>query len=139
MYQFEGKVAIVSGAASGIGRAVAIRLAQEGASVAVFDLPDRTTGEAASGLKETAAEIEKTGAKAYIQLTDVSSAENVEKSFSAVMEHFGRLDIIVNVAGIGGGGSANFPLKGPRLFFLFFLPAGFAFFLPVGPLFGGGG
>ncbi len=100
MYQFEGKVAIVSGAASGIGRAVAIRLAQEGASVAVFDLPDRTTGEAASGLKETAAEIEKTGAKAYIQLTDVSSAENVEKSFSAVMEHFGRLDIIVNVAGI---------------------------------------
>lgn len=100
MYNFKGKVAIVSGAASGIGQAVAIRLAKEGADIAVFDLPDRRTGEITDGLQNTVNEITSLGVEAFVQFTDVSNAENVEKSFVNVLKHFGKLDFVVNVAGI---------------------------------------
>lgn len=100
MYDFNGKTAVVSGAATGIGRAVALRLAKEGADLAVFDLPDRETGEAGEELLQTASEIRGMGRRCSVHLTDVSSPENVKKSFGEVLQEYGQIDFLVNVAGI---------------------------------------
>ncbi|MCB2076901.1 MAG: glucose 1-dehydrogenase [Novosphingobium sp.] len=88
MNRFEGKVAIVTGGARGIGAAIASRLASEGASVVVFDLNEpRSLG----------------GVVEFVR-TDVTSSNEVAAAVNAAVERFGRLDILVNNAGIGSLG-----------------------------------
>jgi NAD(P)-dependent dehydrogenase (short-subunit alcohol dehydrogenase family) len=89
MTRFAGKVAFVTGATSGIGRATALAFAREGASVAVADV-------AADGARETARLIEQALAVAC----DVTSSEQIEAALAAAVEHFGGLDIAFNNAGI---------------------------------------
>ena len=90
--RLQGKVAIVTGAAQGIGRAIATRLAAEGASVAIADL-QLATGEA------TAAEICSSGAKAIAVKLDVTSFEQATQAADAVEQKLGPIDILVNNAG----------------------------------------
>jgi len=93
MNRFEGKVAIVTGGAQGIGAATALRLAAEGAAVAVVDL----TADRAQG---TADEIAKNGGRAVALGADVSKTPEVEAVVAAAVAEFGRIDILVNNAGI---------------------------------------
>ena len=88
-----GKVAIVTGAARGIGRAIAVRFAQEGARVAVVDLRE------AEG-RETAHLIEAEGGQALFIKTDVSDSSQVQTMVETVLAHWGTIDILVNDAGI---------------------------------------
>jgi L-rhamnose 1-dehydrogenase len=88
-----GKVAIVTGAARGIGRAIALRFAQEGARVAVVDMR-RDEGQAAV---ET---IRAAGGEAVFVGTDVTSAQQVQAMVESVVERWGTVDILVNDAGI---------------------------------------
>lgn len=89
----EGKVAIVTGASRGIGRAIALKLAREGASVVVT----ATTLESA---RKTAAEIEALGHKALPLAVDVADSSAVEAMFVSAVGAFGKVDILVNNAGI---------------------------------------
>jgi 3-oxoacyl-[acyl-carrier protein] reductase len=88
----KGKTAIVTGAAQGIGRAIAQRFADEGARLAIIDVD-------ADGAKRAAAEI---GEVAIGIGADVTQADQVERAFSEVVDFFGGLDILVNNAGIVG-------------------------------------
>lgn len=91
--RFTGKVVLVTGAASGIGRATAERLAAEGATVVANDLdPD--------GLAATAATIESDGGAVGTVVGDVSKPEDVAAIVAAATEGHGRLDVLCNVAGI---------------------------------------
>jgi NAD(P)-dependent dehydrogenase (short-subunit alcohol dehydrogenase family) len=92
---FGAKVALVTGAASGIGRACARLFAEQGASVIVSDV-------AAKGGEETVRLIEAAGGKATFVRADVSDPKEVEALISGTMEIFGRLDCAVNNAGIEG-------------------------------------
>lgn len=92
----EGKSGLVTGAASGIGRACAIRFAREGASVVVADLPD-----AAAGARETVERIVADGGRAEYFACDVSRADDNEALVARVVERYGRLDFAHNNAGIG--------------------------------------
>ena len=94
----EGKVALITGGASGIGRGCAERLAQEGATVVVTDLQDQKGAE-------TVAAIEAMGGKASYLHHDVTSEQAWIDAVAAVKAKHGRLDILVNNAGIGIGGS----------------------------------
>jgi NAD(P)-dependent dehydrogenase (short-subunit alcohol dehydrogenase family) len=93
-----GKAGLVTGAASGIGRACAVRLAAEGASVIVADLPT-----AREGGEQTVRMISEAGGEAEFAACDVSSAADSEALVARVVERFGRLDFAHNNAGIGGG------------------------------------
>ncbi len=90
----EGRVAIVTGGGRGLGRAIALRLAREGANVVVSY---RSNDEAA---RETAEAVREAGAKCELVKGDVASPEDVKALFGAASETFGRLDILVNNAGI---------------------------------------
>lgn len=90
----EGKVAIVTGASSGIGRAIAMGFAQKGAHVALAARRKRL-------LKELAAEINGSGGLALPLQTDVCADEQVAAMVDATLGKFGRIDILVNSAGIG--------------------------------------
>lgn len=89
-----GRVAIVTGAGRGIGRAVALRLAAEGASVAISY---RSNDDAA---RETADAVREAGVECEVFKGDVASAEDVRALFEGVSAAFGRLDILVNNAGL---------------------------------------
>lgn len=95
MARLTGKVAIVTGGALGIGAAACEMMAREGAAVAVTDLLD-DDGEA------TVERIQSADGKARFWHLDVSDEAAVERVFSEVVEAFGRLDIVVNNAGIAG-------------------------------------
>jgi 3-oxoacyl-[acyl-carrier protein] reductase len=88
-----GKVALVTGGAQGIGRAIALLLAQKGADIVVSDI----NLEKAEG---TAKEIEAIGRRAMAIRTDVANTNDVEHMVQAVLEKFGQIDILVNNAGI---------------------------------------
>ncbi|WHH59413.1 3-oxoacyl-[acyl-carrier-protein] reductase [Petroclostridium sp. X23] len=90
----QGKTAIVTGAGRGIGKAVAIKLAQEGANVVVNYSSSSTYAE------KTAEEIKSFGGNAVICKGDVRSMEDVEQMVKTAVDHFGPVDILVNNAGI---------------------------------------
>ncbi|HKK69926.1 MAG TPA: glucose 1-dehydrogenase [Candidatus Krumholzibacteria bacterium] len=95
MPRLKDKVALVTGGALGIGRESCLALAREGAAVAVTDVK---TDE----IEEVAATIGDEGGTAAAWELDVSDEEQVQKVFAAVVEEFGRLDVVVNNAGIAG-------------------------------------
>src|SRR5436305_6237410 len=97
--RLEGKVALVTGAASGIGRATALLFGEEGARVVVADVDD-------SGNAQTAALIEAHGAEALHVHCDASDPGQVETLVDAAVQRFGRLDCAFNNAGIGGASAA---------------------------------
>jgi NAD(P)-dependent dehydrogenase (short-subunit alcohol dehydrogenase family) len=86
-----GRVAIVTGAGSGIGRATAVRLAREGASVAVV-------GQRAGRLEETVALVTGSGGLAIAITCDIARSDAVAQMVASTIEHFGRLDVLVNNA-----------------------------------------
>ncbi len=88
-----GKVALVTGAAGGLGQATAYALAQAGADICIVD-------RNADGLTETANVIEDMGRKALIHATDLCQAENCKGAVNTAVETFGRLDALCNVAGV---------------------------------------
>lgn len=91
--RFDGKVAFVTGATSGIGRATALAFAREGASVVVADIT-------ADGNRETARMIEEAGGRSLAVVCDVTRADDVRAALNTAVERFGRLDIAFNNAGI---------------------------------------
>lgn len=93
--EFEGKVALVTGAGSGIGRATAIRLAREGAVVGVL-------GHTLDELEETAEEIRKLGGTALVLNADVRDVDAMRQSIAALVKKHKRLDIVIANAGING-------------------------------------
>jgi NAD(P)-dependent dehydrogenase (short-subunit alcohol dehydrogenase family) len=100
--RLKGKVAVVTGAGRGIGRAEALALAAEGASVVVNDLGVATDGSGASQspAEEVCAEIKKMGGQAVPNYDSVSTPEGGESIIKTAIDKFGRIDILVNNAGI---------------------------------------
>ncbi len=95
MGRLNGKVAVITGAASGIGRATAIKFAGEGAAVVIADLNEEGGEAAVRGCKENAGH-------AIFQKTDVSAEAEIKALIARAIKEFGRLDIMYNNAGIGG-------------------------------------
>jgi NADP-dependent 3-hydroxy acid dehydrogenase YdfG len=98
MAQLEGKVAVVTGASSGIGRAIAEALAAEGAAVAIG-------GRKQSALDEAAAAIQAKGGRVLSQVMDVRDEKQMAALVDAAVREFGRLDILVNNAGVSHFGN----------------------------------
>lgn len=95
MDRLKGKVAIVTGAAVGLGRATAVRMAEEGAAVAILDLHD----DLGTGL---AADLDRRGFRACYWRCDVSREAEVQRVFDEVVAAFGGLKVVVNNAGVAG-------------------------------------
>jgi NAD(P)-dependent dehydrogenase (short-subunit alcohol dehydrogenase family) len=93
MKRFEGKVAVVTGGGSGIGRATCLRFAEEGASVAVAEI-DEARG------RSVADEISRSGAKSLFVPTNVADESSVRSAVSRIASTFGRIDILVNNAAV---------------------------------------
>ena len=94
MYNFEGKIVVVTGAARGLGRAMAQRFLKDGAEgVAFLDLDE-------NALKETVKELNPEGDRAMYAICNVADVESVTKAFDEVNAKFGKVDILINNAGI---------------------------------------
>lgn len=97
MYGLNGQVAIVTGAGSGIGRAIAMRLSLEGAAIVAADVDER-------GVEKLIREIQDLGRSGFSLAIDVSIARDVEGMTKGTVENFGQIDILVNNAGTGSTG-----------------------------------
>jgi NAD(P)-dependent dehydrogenase (short-subunit alcohol dehydrogenase family) len=95
MGRIQGKVAVITGAASGMGRATAIRFAKEGASIVLTDLNSQ-------GGETAVAECAAAGGRAVFQRTDVTSEPDIKAAVARAVKEFGRIDIMFNNAGIAG-------------------------------------
>lgn len=93
-----GRRAIVTGAGQGIGRAIALKMAHEGADVVIAERNPETAAKVAS-------EVERLGRKAFSHVVDVADREQVERLVVKTLEHWGRVDILVNNAGFDRGGT----------------------------------
>jgi 3-oxoacyl-[acyl-carrier protein] reductase len=93
MGRLDGRVAVVTGAGRGIGAAEAVKMAQEGAKIAVLDL-------SAEAGQDTVEAVQEAGGKAIAVACDVSSSKQVGAAFEEVAHRFGRIDILVNNAGL---------------------------------------
>lgn len=96
MQRLKGKVAIVTGSSSGIGKAIAIRFGQEGARVVV-------AARRLQLCEQTVSQITREGGEAWAIQTDIADERQVERLMTDTVAHYGRIDILVNNAGIGGG------------------------------------
>ncbi|PLS16298.1 2-deoxy-D-gluconate 3-dehydrogenase [Bacillus sp. M6-12] len=92
-FRLDGKTAVVTGAGRGIGKAIAVGLAEAGADVAIMSRTE-------SDLQETAAMIEAAGRKAYIRALDVTQREQIQQAVAAIMDEFKEINILVNNAGM---------------------------------------
>jgi len=92
-YRVDGKVAIVTGAGRGIGKAIALTLAEAGADITVVDI-------ATELIEQTAEDIRKLGRKALVISADVTKEEQVKKAVERTISQFGKIDILANNAGI---------------------------------------
>ena len=93
MFDLSSKCAVVTGAARGLGQAIAVKLAEAGADVALCDLHS-------DGLQETAAKVRATGRRAEVYSVNVADADSVTTGVKAIEEDFGKIDVLVNNAGI---------------------------------------
>jgi 3-oxoacyl-[acyl-carrier protein] reductase len=91
--KLKGRVALITGAAQGIGKSVALLLAQNGADIVISDINLEKA-------EETAKEIESIGSKAIAIKVDVANLKDVERMVESILEKFGKIDILVNNAGI---------------------------------------
>src|SRR5258705_340641 len=91
----EGRVAVITGASKGIGRALSLRFAREGASVVC-------AARSADLVKETAAEVQKAGGKAVAVVCDAAVEDDVRLIVATSLAAFGKIDTLVNNAGDGG-------------------------------------
>lgn len=91
--RLNNKVALVTGSSQGIGRAIAVRFAQEGADVVV-------NSRSSNGMDEVLQEIEALGRRGLAVQADVSKVEDIRRMFAETIEHFGKLDVLVNNAGV---------------------------------------
>jgi NADP-dependent 3-hydroxy acid dehydrogenase YdfG len=96
MKEFKGKVAVITGAASGIGFGLAERCAQEGMKVVLAGINEDT-------LKKAEKDIKKTGATTLVVKTDVSSASDVEALAKKTLDTFGAVHLLFNNAGVSAG------------------------------------
>src|SRR5205823_4707725 len=93
--ELTGKVALVTGAGSGIGKAAAVLMAQQGARVA-------TLSHTADEVEQTAAEIERGGKEAMAVVADTTQEDQMQRAVQQVLDHWGRIDIVFANAGING-------------------------------------
>jgi citronellol/citronellal dehydrogenase len=99
MQQLDGRVAIVTGASRGIGKALALRLASEGVAVTVAAKSEQSTDRLPGSIHETAAAIRAQGGRALAIPTDVRDEAAIRSMIERTVAEFGRLDILVNNAG----------------------------------------
>lgn len=97
MQDLEGKVAVITGAASGIGLGMARRFAEAGMKIALVDIE-------AEALESAAKELEAKGASVHSSRVDVSSADQMDAMAKSVLDHFGGVHLVCNNAGVGSGG-----------------------------------
>ncbi|MXY36476.1 MAG: SDR family NAD(P)-dependent oxidoreductase, partial [Dehalococcoidia bacterium] len=97
MQDFEGKVAVVTGGASGIGLAMATRFAAEGMRLVLADIEEDVLEEAAAGLRETGAEV-------LTVQTDCGDAASMDNLAEESLAHYGSVHVVCNNAGVGARG-----------------------------------
>jgi len=95
MYNFQDKVVLITGASGGIGRAIAKKFSQDKAKLALNDI-----AQSEEGLKSLVEELKKMGAQVKYFLADISKYEEVEKMMAEIQKEFGKLDVLVNNAGV---------------------------------------
>ncbi|MBN1381752.1 MAG: SDR family oxidoreductase [Deltaproteobacteria bacterium] len=93
--RLEGKVAVITGAADGIGRATAVLFAREGAKLAIADINEK-------GLTQTLDLVQKEGGRAVMKVIDVSVEQQIKELVELALESYSQIDILCNNAGIGG-------------------------------------
>lgn len=93
MRRFENKVVIITGGAAGIGKAASVKFASEGAAVAVWDVAEQAGNELVKQLTDN-------GGKAIFVKVDITNADSVNEAAKKVVSEFGRIDVLVNNAGI---------------------------------------
>ena len=98
MRRLPNRVALVTGAAGGLGRAIALRFAQEGARLCLLDRVP---------VAAVQAEVEAQDTQAVPLTADVTDSSAIDAAFDAALAHFGRIDVLVNVAGISSHGSSD--------------------------------
>ncbi|MDE0824798.1 MAG: SDR family NAD(P)-dependent oxidoreductase, partial [Dehalococcoidia bacterium] len=91
--QLEGKFALVTGAGRGMGRAISLQLAEEGANIAVSDI-DASTAE------DTAVAVKQMGRESIVLPADMGNVQDIDRMFQQAKDAFGQLDVVVNNAGI---------------------------------------
>jgi glucose 1-dehydrogenase len=98
MDKLKGKVALITGSDSGIGQAMAIEFAHEGADIIICYHTDK------DGAQKTLKEVEKLNRKGIVQQVDISDEQQVEKLFAHTIQAFGAIDVLVNNAAVNGSG-----------------------------------